>query len=432
VANSPPPPQIQAAVTHFGKALAAVEKRDVDPTTAPWSEIEQAVIKLLGGAFSPREAAHQNLAFMVGATLAERLRRDLGAFWFPNRSVPQGAALGFPSAIIVFSPFPTAMQALARGRLGMLDDVARDLDQATAQGRAENLGGEQALGPEDYQRLFDPGFIQFVCIGPPAAQTLWARTPLEEVRELDDAFGRMPARIPVEARRGLQRQLTDSLRRLDGAKPLAVQAAGAPQLLELLALVHAGSEATGFAPAELWEGVLLPLLHIGAPASFPEPDDEVRQAFEQGAPAVLAYVETVPYQTPAADEDGLLGVFPGQGVQLVDPVFQQAETIRLNRVDPKVLLDLVNRFDADAVRAGVEKFREAGGGKPEATEGGPSLLDIALTLLGDLARVVKSADAQGSALCVRHATEAEAASEPMLDDLRKVVTGPRIILAGGF
>jgi hypothetical protein len=45
---------------------------------------------------------------------------------------------------------------------------------------------------------------------------------------------------------------------------------------------------------------------------------------------------------------------------------------------------------------------------------------------------VKAADADGALLCVRHATEAEAASEPMLADLRKSISGPRIILAGGF
>jgi hypothetical protein len=433
VSTSAPPPQIQAAVNHFAKALAAAEKREIDPLTAPWTEIEQGVIKLLGGAFSPREAAHHNLAFMVGAALAERLRRDLGAFWFPNRTVPQGAALGFPSGIIVFSPFPTALQAMSRGRLTMLDEVTRELDQVTAQGRAENLGGGQTLGPDDYQRLFDPGFVQFVCLTPPAMQTLWARTAPQEMRELDDAFSRMPDRVPVEARKGLQRQLNDSMRRLDAARTIGELAGGAPQLIELLALVHAGGEATGFAPAELWEGVLLPLLHIGAATSFPPTDDEeVRQAFQQGAPAILVYVETVPYQTPAADEDGLLGVFPGDGVLLADAVFEKAETVRLNRVDPKILKDLAARFDATAVRASIERFREAGGGKPETPENGPSLLDVAMTLLTDLSRVVASAEEKGAYLCVRHATEAEAASEPLLDELRRVATGPRIILAGSF
>src|SRR5688572_7994364 len=96
------PPQIQAALDQFRQALRATEGTDVDPLTAAWAEIEKPVIKLLGGAFAPSNPGHQNLGFMIAAALAERLRQDLGAFWFQNRGTPEGAALGFPPGVIVF------------------------------------------------------------------------------------------------------------------------------------------------------------------------------------------------------------------------------------------------------------------------------------------------------------------------------------------
>jgi len=44
-----------------------------------------------------------------------RLRLDLGAFWFQNRATPHGATLGFPGAVVVFSPFEAVFEALLRG-----------------------------------------------------------------------------------------------------------------------------------------------------------------------------------------------------------------------------------------------------------------------------------------------------------------------------
>jgi hypothetical protein len=435
--SQPPPPQVQAAVDQLRQALQSAESRAVDPLTTPWVEVEKGVIKLLGGAFSPRDESHQNIAFMVAAALAERLRRDLGAFWFSNRATPQGAALGFPSGIIVFSPFGTAAQALARGRLAMLDEVAAELDRVLAQARAQELGtptGAPALGPEDYQRLFDPGFVQFVAVRTDLARASWERTPAAETRELDDAFARLPREVPREARESFRSQLVEALRRLPPEKPLGSQIATAPQLIELLALLHGGGGQTGFAPAELWEGVLLPLLHIGAPESFPALDDDLKESFRHGVPPLVLYVDTVPYLTPSADEDGLLGVFPPEEIQVIDEAFEAAGTVRLAQVEPGHLSKLTAAFDARAVRASVERFAaqlEATAGPaaaPEARPGEPSLLEVALVLLEDLARVVRAAEDQRAAFCVRHATESEASSEPLLHALRHALTGPRIIL----
>jgi hypothetical protein len=433
--SQPAPPQVQAAVGQLRKALQAAEGRDLDPLAAPWAEIEKGVIKLLGGAFSPREEAHQSLAFMIAAAFAERLRRDLNAFWFPNRATPQGAALGFPAGIIVFSPFGAAAQALARGKLTMLDDLTGELSRVLTQARTQELANPDAtpLGPEDYQRLFDPGFVQFVGVDVAEAKKSWERSPGAEVRELEESFSRLSPQVPREMRDNFRRQLVEALGQLDPVKTIAAQLPAAPQLVELLALLHGGVGQTGFAPAELWEGGLLPLLHIGAPAAFPAPDEEVLEAYRRGVPPLLIYVDTVPYQTPAADEDGLLGVFPGDEIEVIDPAFQMVESVRLARVDPAVLRDLVARFDGAAVRAAVGRFQaqlEAAGASPPAEQrpNEPSLLDVAVVLLEDLAKVVRAVEEKSAALCVRHATESEAASEPLLHEVRRALTGPRIIL----
>jgi hypothetical protein len=433
---SPPPPQIQAAIGQLEKALHAAEGRPVDALAAPWGEVETGVIKLLGGGFSPDDPAHQSVAFMVAAAFAQRLCARLGAFWFPNRATPQGAGLGFPAGIILFSPFAAAAQALMEGRLPMLDEVEGELEKVLAQARAQGRGRpgapDRALGPADYQRLFDPGLAQFVCVQPAGAQAAWNRTPPAEARELEQAFARVTD-VPADQRKPLQRQLVEALRRLDPARSIHEQLPDAPQLGEMLALLHGSAAQTGLASAELWEQVLLPLLHIGAAQSFPEIDDEVLEGFRNGVPPVLLYVDTIPYQTPAADEDGMLGVFPPDEIQVLDPAFAASDNVRLACVDPGTLAPLTARFDGAALRASVERWTAelesaAGAAPPEARSGEPSLLDIAVLVLDELSKVVTAAQENNAVLCVRHATESEATAEPLLQHLRHALTAPRIIL----
>ena len=406
----------------------------MDPLTARWSDIEKAVIKLLGGAFDPRTQAHQNLAFMIASALAERLCRDLGAFWFRNRSAPQGATLGFPPGIVVFSPFGAAMQALTRAQLGMLDDAAAELGSVLAKARAKAAPGAGELGPEDYQRLFDPGFVQFVRLEPASLDAALGATPSAVSRELDDAFGRLPKQVPKEVSEPLRQQIRGALKQLDPSKPLAEQVARAQQLVELLALLRAGVDGSGFAPVELWEDVLMPLVHIGAAATFPAIGDDERDAWKGAPEPVLVYVDALPFQIPAADEDGLLGVFPEEDVSPPHPAFASSEG-RLARLALAPLRAPLARFDAAAVRASVGRFQahvEAATGTPtpasERPPGEPGLLDVALALLEDLKRLTQTAAEKDGILCLRYATESEAASEPLLDELRRALTGPRIIM----
>ena len=52
-----------------------------------------------------------------------------------------------------------------------------------------------------------------------------------------------------------------------------------------------------------------------------------------------------------------------------------------------------------------------------------------LALAEDLRHLVQLAQDKGWALGLRYATESEAASEPVLQDLRRAIKEPRILLA---
>jgi hypothetical protein len=443
-AAHPIPPQIEDAALRLGEAIASVQGIPLDPLTASWQEIESGVIKLLLGAFKPDNPAHQDIAFMLAAAFSQRLRRDFGAFWFPSRSARHGAALGFPDGIIVFSPFEAVEQALARARLGSLEDITGELRGVLAQARARpadipagaELGSER-LGPEDYRRLFDPGLVQFVALDREALDRTLGARPESLIRDLEQAFSRLPPEVPEQIHKPTRRRLLEAMKQLNPLSPLREQAARAPQLAELLALLFAGKAETGFAPAELWSDVLIPLGHIGTPGSFPALDEDGATAFRSGVDPLLLYVDAVPYQQPAADEDGLLGTFSEDQVALLDAGFEGATELRLLGLAPEALRSLWGTLDPGAVKAAIERFRRhcettAGPATPPSSApppAEPTLLDVAMSLLDNATQLMKAMDGQNLMPCLRQATESEASSEPMMRALRKAHAAPRIILA---
>jgi hypothetical protein len=434
------PPQIEDAIVRLRDAITSVQGIALDPLTASWPDIESGVVKLLMGAYAPDNPSHQAIAFMVGATFAERLRRELGAFWFPSRATRHGAALGFADGVIVFSPFEAVEQALSRARLASLDDMVGELRGLLAQARAQPAaanpeGGGQPLGPEDYRRLFDPGFVQFVGLDPAALAAVLGARPEQIKSDLEQAFARLPPEVPKQVKQPTRRRIVEALGQLNPLKTLGQQATRAPQLAELLALLFAGKAETGFAPAELWADLLLPLSHIGPAEAFPDLDPEAVAAYEGGAEPLLLYVDTLPYQQPAADEDGLLGAFADEQVAMLDPSFDGAAELRVLRLAPEALRPIWSGLDASALRTAIEQFRAhcqaaASATPPEAPggEGEPSLLDVSLALLENAATFMKTVEAKNLIPCVRHATESEASSEPILRALRQAHTAPRIVL----
>jgi hypothetical protein len=429
---------VHPAIAQFREALRSVDRGDLDPMTTPWSELEGGVARLLGGPFSLENPEHGGVAMLVAAAFGERVRRDLAGFWFQHRDAPGGAAVGFADATMMFSPLEVVVQALARARLAMLDDVTKDLGGSLVRARAEaGLGpAGPRLGPEDYRRLFDPGFVQLACVDLAKTRAALARTAPEEAREIREALGRLPADMPAPVRASLRDQIVGALSALPATGPLTTLAPTAPPLVEIVALLESAVQTTRFAPTELWQHVLLPLLHIGAAETFPPLEDEDREALRAGADPLVVYVETVPFGAPSPDEDGVLGEFPPDEVGVLDPCFADLPTVRAVVVPVASLAPLTAAFDRNAVRAAVERFTkqavaEVHAGAPTAPNLESKLLPVALELLGELVRVVEAVGegAPGErVLCVRRAPEAEAASDATIQELRRAVQGSRIIL----
>ncbi len=431
--TNPVPAPMAAALEQLRKTLKSPDGASLDPLTASWADIERGVVPLLGGAFSPQKGGHLDVVFMLASALAERLRLSHGAFWFQNRSTPHGATLGFPNGVLVFSPFETVFEAIGRSKLTEIEAIATQL-RAAVERSAGSLQGKGTLGPADYQRIFDPGLVQFFAFDPKAAAAVLDATAESTVRDFEHGFSKLANEIPAEVRTQISREVLGALKRLPASSTLAEQLQKAPQLIEFVTLAMAGAGGTGIAPAEFWQQLLLPLLHVGAPETFAAPDEDELEPWKEGADPLLLYVDVVPYQTPAADEDGLLGVFPADEVGLLDPRWNGAQGVRLLAIDPALLRTLLDGFDPEQVKASVAKFAEmctaAAGPSPAPPKesGQPELIDLVIMLAEDLRQIVKLADEKGLAVGLRYATESEASSEPVLGDLRRAIREPRIVL----
>lgn len=427
----PIPPQLLAALEQLSRALLAAEKRQVDLAKEPWAQIEKGVIKVLGGAFNVQKPEHQVVALGLCAALGERLVEEHQAFWFFDRDAPVGASLGFPAALIMLSPFGAVLDALAGAKLEKLETLTADIRRSLAQAKFAPTAQQQPLRlqPEDYQRLFDPGFLQFVRVDASKAKTGWDTAPDKLARELRDALGRS-SRIPKEARPQLEGQLVGALQRLDPTKPVIAQVDRFARVGELMTHLFGTVDGTGFAPEELWAELVLPIAFIGAPAQLPPLGEEELEAFKQGADVLALFADVVPFQHKAVEE-GLLGVFPPETLGLPHPNFESGgANPRMIQVGKDALRPVLEKLDPQATRDAVGRFQKLLEEKSGTPRPGPSaLLDASLTLLTDLKRLVLDPKHADAALCVRRVTEGEAASEPALALVREALSAPRIILA---
>jgi hypothetical protein len=422
-----------AATEQLGSLLARVTGAPVDLQTAPWAEIEKGVIKLLMGPFQPENPDHQLVALGLAGAFADRLIASDHAFWFPHREAPEGGMLGFPEAVLMLSPFQAVVEALSRGKLERLDEVTADIRRAIAQARfAPASGGTPLrLRPEDYARLFDPGFLQFVRVDPRRLRELWDAKPPALAADLRAALARVSAqRMSAESRSQFEQQIAGALARLDPAKSLGDQVAHAPRLAELLLTLAAATKQTGSAPDEFWEQAVLPLLFTGAPTSYPPLDPQDVEAAKQGVDPLALFLDVVPYTSPAP-EDGLLGVFPMAEVGLPHPGMAHGGVPRLLTVPKAALEARLAAYDPRKTRASLDGFGtylgEKTGTAVVATPQGKQMEDAALGLLGELKGLFDDAPAD-SQLVMRRLTETEALSDGALMAVREAMQGPRIIL----
>ncbi len=413
MSRPPAPLQIELAVKQLKQAIDAIERREVDLEKASWSEIEKSIIKLLGGAFRVERPDHQAIALGVSGLLAGHFSQQQGAFWFPNREALEGAALGFPDALMVLAPFGAAVDALSRGNLTLLDEMEKDVRRSVSQVRFSAIqAGVTKLTPAK-------------------AKESWDRTPPQLAREIRDGLGRMPNTIPAEVRKQLETQLTGALDRLQPQNKLSNQTDRVSRLSELIAHLFASTEVSGSAPEELWSEVILPILLIGVPQRFPPLEQADLAAYRQGADPLLLYVDIIPNQHSSPD-DGFLGLFGPDELEPLNLTTARDGMPRLLKLKRERLEPLVNAFDPAKVTQSVEAFStqlQQQVGSPSEAPPRSALLQSALTLLSDLKRVVAAASKEGNALGARQLTEAEALTDAALDRLRRTLQGPRIILS---
>lgn len=426
----PTPPQLDAAFAQVSAAIEQAEGRKIDFLKEPWEAIEKGAIKLLGGPFNPQQMEHQVVALGLSVVFARRLNADHNAFWFPSREAAEGASLGFPEALIMLSPFGAVVDALSQARLARLDDIQKDIRTSLAQVKfgAGGGGAPQRIGPEDYMRLFDPGFVQIVALDPVKSSQTWTTPPDRLAGEVRDAINRAQ-KLPAELKKQMEGQLVTALQRMEPGKPLIAQVARAPRVCEVVGLLFGTTTATGSAPEEFWMDVVMPFLFLGAPDKFPELEGEELQAAKQGIDPMLLFLDVVPYLHKSPEEDGLLNAFPGSSLGLPHEGFGAIQNLRLVKVGLDAIREPISKFDEKKTRASIAAFAESvkkqtGEVKLQGQDEAKQMLDAAMVLLNDLKRVVES----GKLVCVRRLTEAEAASDPALSLVRQALTAPRIIL----
>lgn len=426
----PMPPQLEAAYTQISDSLAKAVGKPVDLAAEGWGEIEKGVIRLLGGPFDPARPEHQMVALGLSGGLANRLHADHQAFWFPHRETPEGASLGFPDALIMLSPFGAVVDALRSARLERLAEVQKEIRAALATVKFSGQAGSVRLAAEDYMRLFDPAFVQLVALDRAKLKTTWELTPSRLSIELRDAIGRA-AKLTPDVKKQLEQQFVTALARMDAGTPLIKQVLKAPRIVESMGLLFGSVGSTGAAAEEFWTDVVMALLFVGAPTTFPPLDGEELEVAKQGVDPLFLFLDVVPYQHKAPEEEGLIGAFPVTSLALPDPAFEQVRQLRLIKVGLEAVSQPLAQFDATKTREALKRFSDVVRERTGPVPPGPGadeakmMIDAALQLLIDLKGLVAS----GKEIFLRRLTEAEAASEPALGQVRQAASGPRIILA---
>ncbi len=431
--ETPQPPQLAAARAQLDAVLEQVEKRKVDLLTTPWAEIEKSVIKVLGGPFQVDQPEHQMIALGLAASFGARLAVEHKAFWFPSRESPEGAAIGFPDALIMLSPFGAVIDALMASKLERLDDVSKDIRTSLAQVKfgAAGASGQPKLSAADYQRLFDPGFVQVLAVDGAKALSAWNTAPNRLALDVKDALVRIGNKLPEQVKQQLDGQLVQALQRMEPNKPMIEQLARGPRVAELVGCLWGASLSTGSAPEEFWQDVVMPLVYIGSPDKFPELDEESLAAAKQGVHPFFLFLDVVPFATPAPEDDGLLGAFPASTLALPHKAFEQAGNVRLIKVGVDAVKAPLATFDPAKTRDAIARFAaylKTQGGAAVAEQGkaeAEQMLAAALGLLEEFKKIVGS----GKDVYIRRVTEAEAGAEAAMAQLRNSLQGPRIILA---
>jgi hypothetical protein len=142
------------------------------------------------------------------------------------------------------------------------------------------------------------------------------------------------------------------------------------------------------------------------------------------------FLDVVPYSSPAP-EDGLLGVFPMQEIDVPHAALAQGGVPRMLVVPRDGLQSKLATYDVRKTRASLDAFAKYVGekaGQPIAASApGKQMEDAGLALLAELKGLLEGAPADAQ-LVMRRLTETEALSDGALAAVREAMQGPRIIL----
>lgn len=405
--SQPIPPTIATALEELTRAFHAVKGPACDPLTAPWDTVDEVTRTVLGGEFQPSQPGHRLYQLRLGALFGERLAREAGGFWFRKRDAVGGFGLGFPEGVFTVSPFKVTALAMVSGKVAGLGTAMAELKK---QAEAAKKPGPK-LGPDDYERFFDPAFLEFFAQDPKRAKAAWEATPKRLLADLKDAAFRV--KPSGKTKEWLETKLTFPLIGLAQDTPLIAQAEKDAGLVERVGELFGARYGTGLTGEEGFANVLLPLLTI-------DPDKAPTPKKKEGQGALAMFFAQSP-RVEGLPDDAILGLFSPEQVSAPDPRLAKVDGLHTFRVNPRTLNPLLQRFDAKAIKSRVEAFSRTLETPLDVTE--TIVLDGALDWLTRLRDTLALAVRDQLDLCLRRVPETEGQTGEGKGQLRDAVQG---------
>ncbi|HYD61331.1 MAG TPA: hypothetical protein VEC35_13285 [Noviherbaspirillum sp.] len=232
----------------ISQALRLLAKEGADPLQDSFADIAPVIQRRAGKA-----------AAVIGAAmLADRFVAEHGAFWFVQRESPLGVSLGFPDALLSFSPVRLVEAVLEQDDIGALDARERELRESLGKHRSQQ--GTSKLSPALYQELFDPEFVRFCVVDDARVHRALNMSAGHATREMRSAIA---AAVPDLARRALiEAAWLAPFKNLDDSASLCGQIPQASRAIErfvrMFATVSIGTPAAAsFWSANVFDGASL-------------------------------------------------------------------------------------------------------------------------------------------------------------------------------
>lgn len=411
----PLPPPLALSLDAIHKTLGQTAAgAGLDLLTAPWETIAQATREALGGRFNPTDPAHRLFQLRLGVVFGERMARESNAFWFRQRDAVGGFALGMPEAVFTVSPFAVTAMALVADKVAGLSTAAEQIGRDRGRARADGAVA-QPLTPADYERFFDPAYLEFYVLDTKRAAEVWQTPPGKLLQELRDAALRV--NLDKKTRAWMDREILSGLSKSDPNLPLIEQAERDLPLVERVGELFAGRYGTGLTHEDGWANVALRLLQL-------DPAQRVQGKPAEGIGALATFL-TQALRKEGMTQDGVLGLFARDQLSAPHPALAKLSSLRTFRVNPRPLLPLLQRLDLPALRNALAAFLATlpkVGGKPVAlTPPEQAIFDQTLTWLEHLRDSLALATRDKLDLCLRRAPEIEGYAGAHKAELRRAL-----------